>query len=286
MDRINFVDGFFPGEVHFNGLQNAIEGSDQRLTAAVAGKGIVAGFDLSIAGSTATISPGTAFDGLGRSVHSADPITVDLSVVTRPAAGHYKWASVYVAFARNNYGDVYDDNNQRHDLYRDESAAGGLAEGSEGSQSSAVRPSVGDNVLVGEILSDATSTFDVFTPSLTRRESVLSAIDLKNRMVVARVAINEAADKVVTFSELNLADGSYSVLAQLVGGNNRFIRSLAAEVTPSDITLRLYHDNYPYNEPILGAPAIKVGAKKVGEFVVGDRESIAVDLFIRKEELG
>lgn len=286
MDRINFVDGFFPGEVHFNGLQDAVEGSDQRLTAAVAGKGIVAGFDLSIAGNTVTISPGTAFDGLGRSVHSDDPITVDLSGVTRPASGQYKWVSVYVAFARNNYGDVYDDNNQRHDLYRDESAAGGLAEGAEGSQSSAARPSVGDNVLVGEILVDATSAFDVFTPSLTRRESVLSAVNLKNRMVVARVSIDEAADKVVTFSELGLVDGSYSVLAQLVGTNNRFVRSLAAEVTATDITLRLYHDNYPYHEPILGAPAIKVGAKKVGEFVVGDRESIAVDLFIRKEELG
>lgn len=285
MDRINFVDGFFPSQVHFNGLQDAIEGADRRLARSVVGKGIITGFDVSIDGETVTVSPGLAFDADGRTVRSDDPLTVDLSAVQRPGSGQFRWVALYVAFARNNYGDVYDDNNQRHDLYRDEIAVGGYVTGGAGSAEGASRPSVGSHVLVADILIDSGSAMDSFPVNSGRRITIPSLVGLLGRTVVRRVYIDGDSQKVILFSELGLSDGNYSVQAQLAGDNTRFIRSHAVQVTQSGITVRLYHDSHPYGVPVLGSPIIKVGTKTIGDFIIGDRENISVDLFIRKEDM-
>lgn len=284
MDKIQFVQGMYPDDTHLNGVQNAAEEADKRLALAVAGQGIVAGFDLSIAGAVATVSAGSGFDGLGRSVHSDDPVTLDLSTITRPSSGQYKWVAIYAAFARNNYGDVYDDNNQRHDLYQDESIVLGLVQGAAGSQSGAERPSVGTNILVADLLVDTATPLESIIPSLTRRSKIVTLLSLKSREAVARVSIDVAAAKTVTFASLGLPEGSYSVRTQLVG-SAPFVRNLGVEVSGTGVTLYLYHDAFPYKVPVLGVPAIKVGAARVGTFKVGGRASVLVDLFIRKEDL-
>jgi hypothetical protein len=284
VDKIQFVRGMFPDDTHLNGVQNAAEEADKRLALAVAGQGIVAGFDLSISGNIATVSPGLGFDGLGRAVHSNDPVALDLSTITRPSSGQYKWVTIYAAFSRKKYGDVYDDNNQRHDLYQDESVTLGLVQGAVGSQSGAERPSVGTNILVADLLVDAITPYASITPSLTRRSKIATLLSLKTRDSVARVSIDVAAAKTVTFSSLGLPDGSYSVRAQLVG-SAPFVRNLGVEVSGTGVTLYLYHDAFPYSSPVLGAPVIKVGAARVGTFKVGGLASVQVDLFIRKEDL-
>ena len=229
------------------------------------------------------MSPGSGFDALGRAVYRDSALAVDLSSIIRPSAGQYKWITIYVAFARNSYRDVYDDNNQRHDLYHDEDASAGVLEGAPGSQGGAVRPVVTDNIVVADMLIDAASPMDTFALSTTRRERVLSAVDLKNRWAVVRTAVNEATAKVIPFASLGIADGSYAVLAQLATPNVRFVRSIGVETTQTGITLYLYHDRYPYPMPVLGSPTVKIGSRAIGTFIVGDRESIEVDLFIYKE---
>ena len=284
MDKIQFVQGMYPEDIHLNGLQGAAEDADKRLAVAIAGQGIVAGFDVTIGGSVATASAGSGFDALGRAVHSDDPVVLDLSGITRPPAGQYKWVAIFAAFARNNYGDVYDDDNQRHDLYQDESVSLGMVEGATGSQDSAERPSVGNDILLADVLIDASTPFESLLPSLTRRQAIATILSLKQREAVVRLLVDEAAAKTVTFSALGLADGPYSVRTQIVGAAP-FVRSLGVDTTATGVTLYLYHDAHPYHTPVLGAPKIKIGSARVGTFAVGGRASIPVDVFIRKEDM-
>ncbi|MBN2536370.1 MAG: hypothetical protein JXB88_26035 [Spirochaetales bacterium] len=191
----------------------------------------------------------------------------------------------YTAFSRNVHGDVYDDENQRHDLYYDESITAGFVEGEESTQAEAVKPVVENNIIIADILIDSSTSFESFTPSYERREIIPTIIDLKNRLIITQINITETSEVIIPFTSMGLPNGSYSVYCQLVGSNTAFIRNLAIETTGENITLRLYHDSVPYSLPVLGAPPLKIGGKKVGEFIIGNRDTITVNLFIRKEDL-
>lgn len=284
MDKIQFVQGMYPEDIHFNGLQDSVEAADKTIAAALAGKGVAYGFDLSITGDTAQVTPGLGFDETGRAVQSEDPVSISLTGVTRPAAGQYKWLALVASFARNSYGDVYDDNNQRHDLYNDESMILELVQGASGSLEGVVRPDAGSSIIIADILVDSATPFDELVPDYTRRGRIVSLLDLLERETVKRIAVDTVGSKVLTFASLGIADGVYSVKAQLIGARP-FVRNIGVESTETAVTVHLYHDSYPYKTPVLGAPKIKVGTNPVGEFVVGGRESVPVDLFIRKEEI-
>lgn len=178
--KTNFVQGMYPEHIHFNMIQESTESADKRIAKAVAGKGIVFGFNFSIGNDIAYITEGEAFDGLGRQVHhSGDDIEIDLSGITRPTTGNWKWVSFYVSFITYASGDVYDDSNVRHDLYHEETVSAHFIEGEEGTEEEAGRPDIGDNVLVAEILIDSSASFASFTPSLSRRASIVPASSLK-----------------------------------------------------------------------------------------------------------
>jgi hypothetical protein len=284
MDKIQFVQGMYPEDIHFNGLQDSVEKADKTIAAALAGKGVAYGFALSITGDTAQVSPGLGFDETGRAVQSEDPVTVSLADIARPAAGQYKWLALVASFARNSYGDVYDDNNQRHDLYNDESMVLELVPGASGSLEGAVRPDEGDSIIIADILVDSATPFEELVPDYARRGRIVSLLDLLDREAVKRIAVDADGVKELSFASLGLADGTYSVKAQLIG-SWPFVRSLGVESIETAVKVYLYNDSYPYKTPVLGAPKIKVGTSPIGEFAVGGRESVPVDLFIRKEEI-
>lgn len=284
MDKIQFVQGMYPEDIHFNGLQDSVEAADKTIVAALAGKGVAYGFALSITGDTAQVTPGLGFDETGRAVQSEDPVSISLTGVTRPAAGQYTWVALVASFARNSYGDVYDDNNQCHDLYNDESMILELVQGVSGSQEGAVRPDEGSSIIIADILVDAATPFEELVPDYVRRGRIASLLDLLDREVVKRIAVDADGVKELSFASLGIAGGKYSVKAQLIG-SWPFVRSLGVENTEAAVKVYLYHDSYPYKTPVLGAPKIKVGTNPVGEFAVGSRESVPVDLFIRKEEI-
>lgn len=94
---------------------------------------------------------------------------------------------------------------------------------------------------------------------------------LLERETVKRIAVDTVGPKVLTFASLGIADGAYSVNAQLIGRHRPFVRNIAVESSETAVTVYLYHDSYPYETPVLGAPKIKVGTNPVGEFTVGGR---------------
>ena len=112
MNKVNFVTGFQPDKPDFDMLQDSLEDGLENVAAAVAGKGIKNGYDITIAGSIASASAGTGFDGLGRILIKTDVITADLGTLARPAAGLYRWVTLALKYKVTEQGQVLDINNQ------------------------------------------------------------------------------------------------------------------------------------------------------------------------------
>lgn len=286
MNRVNFVYGSFPDDTHFNGIEEAAESADLRLAREVVGRGIVSGFGLSMSAAGAVVAPGAGYDESGRQVHKADALASLFAALVRPAAGNGKWVAVYVAFTRNKYGEIYDDNNVKHDLYLDEDAEVKIEVGAEAALASAVRPAVASGVMVGDVLLDHDTAFVGLTVSTSRATKIPTVLALKGReLVVSRTVKGSDADSVL-LSDLGLDPaGSYSASVQLRGSNAVLVTSTAVAISGGAITVRLAHIRPSHSLPQAGTPPVLVGEFTIGGFVVGDDAAIQYDLRVRREDI-
>lgn len=275
MDKTNFVNGMIPDDSHFNDLQENVEQADRQLVASCIGRGILSGFTLSFTDQTATLSPGSGFDDQGRALKTAEPLTLDLSNISRPEEGAFKWLVFVVTFTRTDEGNVFDDYNDEHPLYRREACAFSVIEGVEGS-----RPDPLEGLIVGELCLDDLTAYQELTPDYSRRPSLHSLQKWQGREIVLLLQIT-ASPFDFSFADFGLTPGKYCGWCQLKGGNTRFALSPALELRETGGTLYLYHMNRGTSET--GPPPFKIGPSTIGGFVVGGRETMTLDLFLRKE---
>lgn len=170
MQRLNWPQGFSPGKTHFDELQAAPEDAIKALARDTVGVGIAEGLALSIAGTTVTAASGSGWDSRGRRVAGTAPMKLDLSSsITRPAAGQFKWVSIYAQFMRVESGEVFDINNVKSTYYSDDSAKLVAVEGAAAAtRAAAVRPTVTGDVLLGDFLVDHDSPWTSFATDSTR----------------------------------------------------------------------------------------------------------------------
>lgn len=183
MDKRNFVIGHQPSKADFDGMQNDMEDGLNRVARLVAGKGIHSGFDVRIAGSTATVSAGMAFDGIGNPIVADKPVTVDLGTITRPAAGKYKWATIILRFQVSEAGTVKDLYGNEHPAQYKDSLAALVLQSDEGT-AAAIKRRDPSNVQVPiiDIRVDATSPWENLVTDLSRRPSLISVADASSRL--------------------------------------------------------------------------------------------------------
>ena len=183
MDKRNFVIGHQPSKADFDGMQNDMEDGLNRVARLVAGKGIHSGFDVAIAGSTATVSAGMAFDGIGNPIVADKPVTVDLGTITRPAAGKYKWATIILRFQVSEAGNVKDLYGNEHPAQYKDSLAAVILQSDEGT-AAAIKRRDPSNVQVPiiDIRVDATSPWENLVTSTDRRPSLISVADASSRI--------------------------------------------------------------------------------------------------------
>ena len=183
MDKRNFVIGHQPSKADFDGMQNDMEDGLNRVARLVAGKGIHSGFDVAIAGSTATVSAGMAFDGIGNPIVADKPVTVDLGTITRPAAGKYKWATIIVRFQVSEAGTVKDLYGNEHPAQYKDSLAAVILQSDEGT-AAAIKRRDPSNVQVPiiDIRVDATSPWENLITDLSRRPSLIPVADASSRL--------------------------------------------------------------------------------------------------------
>ena len=177
MNKRNFVTGFQPGKADFDGIQNDIESGLNRVARVIAGKGIESGFTVTIAGSTATVTAGRAFDGVGNPIVATAPVTVDLGTITRPATGKYKWATIVLKYQVAEAGSVVDLYNNTHPAQYQDSLAALILEGAEGTVD-AITPPAHTNTQVPIIdirVDHATAWEDLVTDSGRRPALIATA---------------------------------------------------------------------------------------------------------------
>lgn len=183
MDKRNFVIGHQPSKADFDGMQNDMEDGLNRVARLVAGKGIHSGFDVAIAGSTATVSAGMAFDGIGNPIVADKPVTVDLGTITRPAAGKYKWATIILRFQVSEAGTVKDLYGNGHPAQYKDSLAAVILQSDEGTAAAIKRPDPSNvQVPIIDIRVDATSPWENLVTDLSRRPSLITVADASSRI--------------------------------------------------------------------------------------------------------
>lgn len=113
---------------------------------------IVEGLVLDTSGQDGSVSAGRGYDGRGRHVSRAAATNALLTAVPRPGTGLTRWAAVVLRYGRTAHGDVYDRDNVRHDRYQDDFAAVAHVVGEPAATiEDAVRPDVGDDLLIADI---------------------------------------------------------------------------------------------------------------------------------------
>ena len=187
MDRTNFVDGPILPASWLNRLQDKAEGALEDQSKALLAGEIVAGLDLTIAGTTGTISAGLAYDDQGRPIPAAQALTVALDDVDRPAGAEWLWAAVWVRAAVHRSGSVHDLDNVAHDLYLDDGAEAGIDVGAAATtKQTAVRPVLAaGKVLVADVAVDAASAWADLAIDTSRRTALSRDAGAIDRAVAA-----------------------------------------------------------------------------------------------------
>ena len=193
MDKRNFVIGHQPSKADFDGMQNDMEDGLNRVARMLGGKGIESGLNVTIAGSTATVSAGTAFDGIGNPIVADKPVTVDLGTITRPAAGNYKWATIIVRFQVSEAGTVKDLYGNEHPAQYKDSLAAVILQSDEGTATAITRRDPSNaQVPIIDIRVDATSPWENLVTSTERRPSLISVADASSRITKLRADFDAA----------------------------------------------------------------------------------------------
>ena len=183
MNKRNFVTGFQPGKADFDGIQNDIESGLNRVAKVIAGKGIESGFTVTIAGSTATVTAGRAFDGVGNPIVATAPVTVDLGAITRPATGKYKWATIVLQYQVAEAGSVVDLYNNTHPAQYQDSLTALILEGTEGSATAITPPAhTNTQVPIIDIRVDATGAWETLATDSGRRPALIPVAEASSRL--------------------------------------------------------------------------------------------------------
>ncbi|GHU65106.1 hypothetical protein FACS189447_03460 [Spirochaetia bacterium] len=121
--------------------------------------------------------------------------------------------------------------------------------------------------------------YEVFTEALDRL--------IRNMERTYPITISASGVKEIPFTELGLQNGDTgSFKAQLIG-DNPFVRNIGVttDAEKTKVLIYVYFDKHPYDLPVLGAPVVKLGQKKLGTFLLGESDPIYINLFVRKEVL-
>ena len=181
MNKVNFVTGFRPDKPDFDMLQDSLEDGLENVAAAVAGKGIKTGYDITITGTTASASAGIGFDGLGRILIKTDPITADLGTLPRPAAGLYRWVTLALRYKVTEEGQVLDINNQASPAqYLDDVEIEIIDTEADDIAANIIKPALTDyQVPLLDIRIDETSAWEDLVSDAIRKLALISISEMK-----------------------------------------------------------------------------------------------------------
>ena len=183
MDKRNFVYNYVPLKSDFNNLQNDVEDGIKDVASAVAGKGILSGLVVSIAGSDATVTAGVAYDGQGNRIAPAAALVVSIGGITRPSLGRYKWVTLALRYETKNEGDIIDGNNKKWPARLLDSHSSLLLQGPEGTASSITKPALLDyQVPLLDVRVDHSSPWENLVTSTERRPSLIPISEASSRL--------------------------------------------------------------------------------------------------------
>ncbi|MCG8479598.1 MAG: FG-GAP repeat protein, partial [Spirochaetales bacterium] len=152
----------------------------------IVGAGVAEGFEVGITGAILTIAPGEGWDAAGRRVALKVAATIDLAgTVGRPGAGNYKWVSVVARAAGavpNDIIDIGTGNEPHRFAFGDECIVIAMQGAEALVAENAQRPDVGDDLLLADVLVNATTAWDALSIETGRRSVVV-----RNDAVEARI---------------------------------------------------------------------------------------------------
>ena len=161
MNKINWVDGRYTTPQDFNAMQSNPE-NHLRSQAKV----LLSGYnDIGVTGSAAglSLSPGVAWDPMGRRIFVPAAAEMDVSSVDRPASGQYRWLRVSASYRQVERDTMRDKEGVDQPAYYDDGYAVALTTGPEFTASTlnrARRTTVGKPAVPGGAVSLALFVID------------------------------------------------------------------------------------------------------------------------------
>ena len=193
MDKRNFVYNYIPLKSDFDNLQNDVEGGIKDVASAVAGKGILSGLVVSIAGSDATVTSGVAYDGQGNRIAPRSDLVVSIGGITRPLQGRYKWVTLALRYETKDEGEIIDGNNKKWPARLLDSHSSLLLDGAEGTASAITKPALLDwQVPLLDIRVDHSSPWENLVTSTERRPSLIPVADVSSRITKLQTDLEAA----------------------------------------------------------------------------------------------
>ena len=170
MNRRNFVYNYIMKKSDFDNLQGDVEDGINDLANTLTGKGIVKGLGVTISGSIATVAAGIAFDGDGKQIKLTSSTEVDMSGVSRPGTGQFKWVTLILKHKVANEGTVTDGHNKVWPIRLLDSYETELLEGAVGTENGAAKPTVSaSQVPLVDIKVDESTSWTSLTTESDRR---------------------------------------------------------------------------------------------------------------------
>lgn len=207
MNRINYVQGQYLEAAYLQAMQDAIELIEIRLAKNLIGQGIFSGLEVTIKGSALQVSPGWGFGIEGKHIRAKNPVLYELSSIIQPASGLCKWITLTAQFTRNISGEVYDDNNTRHDLFFDESMVLSIIEGKADTKEKAEKPAITEGLLLIDILLEHETPWTDLVLNGSRRDQKSLAV-IRDNYGRAKVAAPVAADDIARKADVDAGTAS------------------------------------------------------------------------------
>jgi len=174
MNKRNFVYNYVMRKRDFDNLQSDVEDGINNLANTLTGKGIVKGLEVTISNSNATVSPGVAFDGDGKRIELPSSATVDMSSISRPGTGQFKWVTLVLKHKVVNEGTVTDGHNKVWPLRLLDSYQMELLVGAAGNENGISKPTVSaSQVPLIDIKVDESTAWNSLTTESDRRPGPL-----------------------------------------------------------------------------------------------------------------
>jgi len=277
VNRVNFVLGAYPDDIQMNRIQESAENTNKDTARTAIGRGVSTGFNLSVIDNMLNISPGVGYDDYGWNLKTTEPKQTDLSEITRPPAGQVKWVAITALYIRNNYGDTYDMDNNRHDLFLDDDVEIKLIQGPPGVSGSTIRPEIPSDLILADWQIDNTTPFADLPFDFTRKITVVS---ISNAFFTRRVILSGSGPFEFLFSNIEIPVGQYKIYTQMTG-KNRWQMPVNVEEIAGGV--RLYTNYFDGQTVKSGTAHVKVGEKVIGAFKIGVSSEIITDLLFKLE---